>query len=307
MASSQFWHSTVTFNDINLNTYYLAENMIWLFAASDIYAVIDKINEGNSGIDDVKYSSLYPEAQKKIRIYQDNTWKTIDVLQKEDIVEIAKSCIPEEINEFLEWIKNIYLTVPEGCILSKDSKEYEFLNLATNRFLDLYGEINNPTFMDLSPEARLYKIKDIFSVYTELLSYPPIKDHINFIEKTRPPMESVISSDFIKFIRNILVHFPFYTTWDEIHISKQLINWAIEGRSIDKFLNQYQGHEDVQYRFMETKSRTWRYPTIKFPTVYDDSIFYLKDIINEKDGVLLCAILMFNVVSSQIISTDKLI
>ena len=155
--------------------------------------------------------------------------------------------------------------------------------------------------MDSSAETRLHKIKDFFSIYTEMLSYPPIKNHIEFVEKTRPPMESVIVSEVVKFIRNILAHFPFFTTWDDIYFTKQLINWASEGKSIDRFLNRYQGHEDVQYRFKERESGKWSYSTIRFPKEYNDDKFFLKDMINEKDGILLCAVLMFGVVSSQII------
>ena len=44
-------------------------------------------------------------------------------------------------------------------ILSKNAKEYDFLNLSYNRFLDLYAEINSLDFMELSPELRLHKIK----------------------------------------------------------------------------------------------------------------------------------------------------
>lgn len=302
MANSQFWHSIVTFNNININTYYLPENKVWLFSAPDIYTVINKMKEERNDVIDVKQLSTL---QSKIRIFQGNSWRTIDVLQKEDIFKVAKSYISEKIKSFEDWMENICPTVPEGCILSKESKEYEFLCLAVNRFLDLYKEINNSTFMNLTPETRLYKIKDIFSVYAELLSYPSIRDYVDFIEKTRPSMESVISGEFIKFIRNVLVHFPFFTTWDEIYISKQLVNWANERLSIDKFLNKYQGHEDVKYRFMEANSRKWRYPTIKFPPVYNEDRIFLKDIVNEKDGILLCVVLMFNVVSSQIVKLKE--
>lgn len=304
MANSQFWHSIVCFKNIKINTYYFAEDATWLFPASDIQDIIDIINKNSDDVG-LKKPCAKPTAKSKIRVFQGDSWKIIDVLQKEDIFKVTKLCGLERVKEFQEWIKNLCINEPNGCILSKDSKEYEFLNLATNRFLDLYEEINNCTFMNLSPEARLYKIKDIFSVYTELLSYSPIKEHIDFIKKTRPPMESVISSEFVKFVRNILAHFPFFNTWDEIFISKKLINWEREGLSIDKFLNKYQGHEEVQYRFMEAKSCKWRYPTLKFPSEYNEDKIFLKDMINEKDGVLLCVILMFNVVSSQIISINE--
>lgn len=304
MMNLRFWHSSVVFNDSIINTFYLAETKMWLFMASDINKVIDIINENKVTDNNLKCVATKPISKNQIRIFKNNKWEIIDVLYEEDILEAIESCTFAEAKEFEMWIRDLCSSVPEGCILSTDSKEYEFLNRATNRFMDLYEEINSCSFMSISPEIRLYKIKDFFGVYTELLSYQPIKDHIDFIEKTRPSMESVVSSEFVKFIRNILVHFPFFTTWNEIHISKQLINWESEGRSIDRFLKKYQGHEDVQYRFKGRTSGNWRYPTIRFPQTYTDNKIYLKDMINEEDGVLLCAVLMYNVVSSQIFHQD---
>lgn len=302
MLNRQFWRNSHTFNEITITTYYLVETNTYLFDASNIFNAISKLNES---IDEENKIS-FPISKAKIRIFLNKKWEMINVLTKDNILDVTASNQSQEVKCFNEWIINICCNMPEGCILSKSSKEYEFLDLATNKFLDLYAEINCCTFMDLSAETRLYKIRDIFSVYAEMMLYPPIKDHIEFLEKTRPPMESVIASDVVKFIRNILAHFPFFTTWDEIYFSKQLINWHSEGQSIDRFLNKYQGHGDVVYRFRERESGKWRYPTIRFPKKYNDDKFFLKDMINEKDGILLCVLLMFGVVSSQIINiTDK--
>ena len=297
MTNMKFWRSSSIYNDVTITTYYLAENNTYFFEASNIFETIAKLN----GTLDEKAAISMPTSKSKIRVFQNNTWELVDVLTKDDILEVTSLSPFIVVKCFEEWIKNLCGKFPEECILSKNSKEYEFLNLATNRFMKLYEEINNCSFMDLNAETRLYKIKDFFSIYTEMLLYPPMKDHIDFIEKTRPPMESVIVSDLVKFIRNILAHFPFFTTWDEIYISKQLVNWASSGRSIDKFLEKYQGHEDVLYRFKVNSTGEWRYPTIKFPPIYNDDKIFLKDIINERDGILLCVVLMFKVVSSQIV------
>jgi hypothetical protein len=45
-----------------------------------------------------------------------------------------------------------------------------------------------------------------------------------------------------------------------------------------RFLNRYQGHEDVKYRFVKRESDKWRYPTIRFPKEYNDDKIFLKDI-----------------------------
>jgi transposase InsO family protein len=49
--------------------------------------------------------------------------------------------------------------------------EKEFLDISYNRFHDLYDEIMNETFWDKEPSYRLYRVKEIFAVYFELLKY----------------------------------------------------------------------------------------------------------------------------------------
>ncbi len=53
-------------------------------------------------------------------------------------------------------------------------------------------------------------IREIFSVYKELLGYKPIQYHIELIKKTRPPIEGIIVNDLFSFIRNLLLHFPIF-------------------------------------------------------------------------------------------------
>lgn len=49
-------------------------------------------------------------------------------------------------------------------------------------------------------------------------------------------MEAEIGSELFKFIRNIMTHFSFFNSWNDICISRQIINWNKEGQSVDKFL-----------------------------------------------------------------------
>lgn len=294
----QFWSSVQIFEGNEIRTFFYAEKNLWLFSATD---VCNTLNKNWEEIKQKFKRESEPKNLEFIRIYADEEWKDIDVLKKQDILYILSNFTLTIENNLNLWLDKICSGIPDGCYLSKNEKEYEFLNLASNRFLDLYGEINDSDFMKYSPEIRLYKLKDLFSVYAELLLYEPIKKHICFLEKARPPMESVLSNEFVKFIRNVLIHFPFFKTWDEIYITKNLVNWASEGKTIDKFLNKYKGNKTIEYRLMESKTRKWRYPTISFPQDYSNDKIYIKDLITEKDGVLLCAILMYSVVMSQII------
>lgn len=115
--------------------------------------------------------------------------------------------------------------------------EIEFLTLAYNKFYDIYEEIiTEDKFWEKSQVYRLNRIKNAFSIYGEVQSYEPIKWVLNYMEKSRPPMESVIAKDLFKCIRNILIHFPFFDSWDNVYVTKNLINWERPGQSIDKFL-----------------------------------------------------------------------
>lgn len=106
-------------------------------------------------------------------------------------------------------------------------------------------------FWQQDPIYRFPKIKDGFSVYSELLNYEPIRRVISEIKKRRPPMEGEIGSELFKFIRNAFSHFPFFDSWDEVWINKSITNWFREGQSIDRFLTKYCGKEKVKYRFWE--------------------------------------------------------
>ncbi len=64
--------------------------------------------------------------------------------------------------------------------IKPNKKEYKFLNLAYNRFFELTDKISDENFWEKSSEIRLLYIKDLISIYTELLNYEPIQ---HFIEE----------------------------------------------------------------------------------------------------------------------------
>lgn len=179
--------------------------------------------------------------------------------------------------------------------------EKELLSLAYNRFYDLFDEIISDSFWEKEDYYRFSRIKDIFSIYAEILNYTPIKWIIAYLKKNRPPMEAEIGSEFLSFIRNIVVHFPFFQRWEDVWINNKIVNWYKEGQSIDKFLIRYQGHEPVKYRFWEAEKEKMSYVTISFPTSYGEgSKVFLKDMLSEKDGVKFSVVLMRRILNTQI-------
>ena len=177
-----------------------------------------------------------------------------------------------------------------------------FLTLAYNRFYDIFDEIFSDSFWQKDKFYRFCKIRDGFSIYSELLNYEPIKWVIDWMKKGgRPQMEGEISESLFKFIRNTLLHFPFFDNWNDVWLSKNIVNWTQEKQSIDKFLEKYKGHNSIKYRIWEEKIKKMTYLFIRFPKEYkgDDRI-YLKDIVSEKDGVKFSYILMKKILSTQI-------
>lgn len=110
--------------------------------------------------------------------------------------------------------------------LRPNKKELVVLNLFYNRFYDLYEEISNDDFFLKDPKIRFFKIREIFSIYKELLSYEAINHYIKWMKKGgRPPIEGIISEDLFSFIRNVLLHFPIFETWEDVYINKDLATW----------------------------------------------------------------------------------
>lgn len=182
-----------------------------------------------------------------------------------------------------------------------NSAEKEFLKLAYNRFYDLFDEMFSDEFWESNENYRFSQFKSVFSIYTELLRYDPIKWVIEYLKKNRPPMEAEIGSEFFGVIRNIVVHFPFFERWDDVWIRKDIVNWRREGQSIDKFLKKYDNHEQVKYRFWEQKKQKMTYMNINFSKGYENGEkIFLKNMLGEKDGIRFSLILMRQIIDTQV-------
>jgi hypothetical protein len=128
--------------------------------------------------------------------------------------------------------------MPNGviCMDVRPTKSEElFLGLAYNRFYDLANEIIEDEFWEKEDWYRFSKVSHLFAVYAEALSYQPFKHVLEALKKHRPPMESEIGGALFKFVRNILVHFPVFETWNDVWVSKELVNWQRDGLTIDRF------------------------------------------------------------------------
>jgi len=187
------------------------------------------------------------------------------------------------------------------CMDMRPNKPEElFLSLAYNRFYDLADEIMEEEFWEREEWYRFSKVSHLFAVYAEALTYEPFKFAFEALKKHRPPMESEIGGALFKFVRNILSHFPVFETWNDVWVSKELVNWQREGLTIDRFLKKYSGHNEIKYRFWEPRKEVMTYMSIKFPKKYDNDKIYLREIISEKGGVKFSVIMMRKVLNTQV-------
>lgn len=193
--------------------------------------------------------------------------------------------------------------------LKPSKKEVEVLTLFYNRFYDLYDEIVADNFIEENGNVRFLKLREAFSIYKELLNYKPIKYFIEWMKKGgRPPLEGIIADEVFSFIRNLLLHFPIFDTWNEVYINKKLATWSKVGQ-IDKFLNKcvnikIDGKNEVKYRIWEEEKKKMTYFSINFPEKYEDNDIYLKDLISEEVGMKFCMALMREILDKQVINAD---
>ncbi len=185
-------------------------------------------------------------------------------------------------------------------ILKPNKKELLFLNIAYERFFQLCDIITNDNFMTFSDSVRLFYIKEIISLYTELLNYEPIKYVIEYLKTHRPPMEAELSSELLKFIRNVLSHFPLFNSWNDIWINTDMCTWNKKDGSILKFLKKYSKHGQIKYRIWDNQKKEMTYLDINFTFDISSSKIYLKDILEEKSGVKFLVALMRPVLNSQL-------
>lgn len=191
-----------------------------------------------------------------------------------------------------------------------NSNERIALSLFYNRFYDLFDEITNDEFDKTKSNIRFYKLREAFSIYKELLEYDPIKAYVGWMKKGgRPFLEGIIADDLFSFIRNLLLHFPLFDSWDDVFINKPLATWSKVGQ-IDKFLTKctnikIDGKGELKYRIWESDKKEMTYFSVTFPEQYGETNIYLKDIVSEKVGMKFCMALMREVLDKQVVDPDE--
>ena len=179
-------------------------------------------------------------------------------------------------------------------------KELDFLNLAYNRFYGLYENLENNK-NSLGSEERFDCLKNIFQIYNECLYYEPIQHFLKFLEEKRPPGD-IVSLRYFEVIRHIFVHFPFFSKWDDLYITQDLVTWNNNHSRINSFFLDNEGREEFKWRIWDDSKKEMKYGyAIKFPQDYSkNSKIYIKDLIDEDRGMEISLIMIKRVLESQL-------
>ena len=89
-----------------------------------------------------------------------------------------------------------------------------------------------------------------------------------------------------KMIRNVLNHFPIFNSWEEIYISRELVNW--NNPKYSQILDYFDEEKEMSYRIYLNENNEWiekKKIDIKVPKLEQYNKIYLKDIISLDDVI----------------------
>lgn len=118
----QFWSSVQNFEENEIHTFFYAEQNLWLFSATEVWNALNKNDETNKNWEGIK-QKLEKESTLEnfgfIRIYIDDEWKDVDILQKQDILNILSYLsLPSE-NNFKVWLSKVCSSLTRWLLFIK--------------------------------------------------------------------------------------------------------------------------------------------------------------------------------------------
>ena len=143
---------------------------------------------------------------------------------------------------------------------------------------------------NVNDNEKFEVIKQLASLVSELLDKEGIKNKLIELANTSTVNgeDNEIKIETFDLIRNILIHFPIFETWDEICISKKLLKWNTDksGQIIKYF--EKNCNKTFKYRIFLNENDKWveRHTiAVTIPELKDDNTIYLKDILSLDNAI----------------------
>jgi len=145
-------------------------------------------------------------------------------------------------------------------------------------------------YEDSYKQEKFELIKQLASLVSELLDVDDIRKKLIELANTSNVNgeDNDIKLETFDLIRNIIIHFPIYESWDEIYISKELLKWNTNRNG--QIINYFKKHckKSFTYRIFLNENGKWieRHTiSITVPELKDEEGIYLKDILSLNDAI----------------------
>ena len=141
---------------------------------------------------------------------------------------------------------------------------------------------------DYNNSKKFQLVKSIAGITSELLDSDEINEKMMEIAKSSEVNGDNIEDKFntFKMIRNVLNHFPIFNSWEEIYISRELVNW--NNPKYSQILDYFDEEKEMSYRIYLNENNEWiekKKIDIKVPKLEQCNKIYLKDIISLDDVI----------------------
>ena len=141
---------------------------------------------------------------------------------------------------------------------------------------------------DYNNNKKFQLVKSIAGITSELLDSDEINEKMMEIAKSSEVNGDNIEDKFntFKMIRNVLNHFPIFNSWEEIYISRELVNW--NNPKYSQILDYFDEEKEMSYRIYLNENNEWiekKKIDIRVPKLEQYNKIYLKDIISLDDVI----------------------
>jgi len=199
------------------------------------------------------------------------------------------------------WPEKEVVTIKQSTLKNLSQLQIDYINRLYYRIPIIDNEIGARF---ITSEMRLLWYKEMLAVFNEFNKIEPLKAEFEDFDDNVKNMMNLVD-----FIRNVLLHFPYFSTWNDVFITKDIAKSQIlpsKGGQIMKFLNTAADKKSFFLRMKYFDDDKRREARILFPIVEsDDQEVWLKDIINETNGII-CVLAVMNSITNKIMVPIKL-
>lgn len=139
-----------------------------------------------------------------------------------------------------------------------------------------------------SNKKKFSLIKELASLTSELLDSNEVNQKMLEIAESSQINGDNIKNKFdtFKMIRNVINHFPIFSSWEEIYVSQHLLKW--NNPNYSQIENYFQKEKEISYKIFLKENETWVEKiniNIKVPQLMKYNKIYLKDVISIDDTI----------------------